>query len=75
MVVIQRRLTHLITPYSRIGATLSPLGPAVVRCDSIEASSVSEEQEQPDTSAPPNRIAAATSWLKVVGRREYKNIM
>ncbi|BCG61141.1 hypothetical protein PUR_45660 [Paenibacillus sp. URB8-2] len=34
----------------------------------------SGEVIQPDTPAPPNRIAAVPPGLKVVGRREYKNV-
>ncbi|WP_379138778.1 hypothetical protein [Paenibacillus sp. sgz500958] len=36
---------------------------------------VAGKRNQPDTPAPPNRIAAVTSDLKVVGRREYNNVM
>jgi hypothetical protein len=35
----------------------------------------SSEVFQPDTPAPPNRIAAAPSGLKVVGRRECTNVI
>ncbi|SEL10054.1 hypothetical protein SAMN05518856_107310 [Paenibacillus sp. OK003] len=35
---------------------------------------VAGKRNQPDTSAPTNRIAAATSRLKSVGRREHKNV-
>ena len=37
--------------------------------------SVVEKRNQPDTSAPPNRVAAATSWLKVVRRCEYNIVI
>jgi hypothetical protein len=37
--------------------------------------SVARKRNQPDTPAPPNRIAAVPSGLKVVGRREYKNVI
>jgi hypothetical protein len=36
---------------------------------------VARKHIQPDTPAPPNRIAAGPSDLKVVGRREYNNVM
>lgn len=52
----------------------SPLGPADdLRCRFGEVSQA-RKQIQPDTPAPPNRIAAGTSSLKVVGRREYQNV-
>ncbi|MBP1938665.1 hypothetical protein [Paenibacillus sediminis] len=35
----------------------------------------SREAESAGHILPPNRIAAATSWLKVEGRREYNNVI
>jgi hypothetical protein len=42
--------------------------------DSGMSFSAAGKRNQPDTPAPPNRIAAGPSDLKVVGRREYKTL-
>lgn len=68
----RRRWIHPITPYSRIGHSTRP---AEVRSGVGDAITAAGKHIQPDTPAPLNLIATATSWLKVVGRREYNNVM
>ena len=65
------------TSYNTI-FTLRGIRPSVrpeLEVDSRMEFAVAGKQNQPDTPAPPNRIAAVTSGLKVVGRREYKNVI
>ncbi len=64
------------TSYNNI-FTLRGIHPSVrpeLEVDSGMSISVAGKQKQSDKPAPPSRIATATSWLKVVGCREYNNV-
>jgi hypothetical protein len=68
------RADHHITPYSRFGAFAPRSGPELEVGSEMQLA-VARKHIQPDTPAPPNRIAAGPSDLKVVRRREYNNVM
>jgi hypothetical protein len=69
----RRRHRHHLTPYSRFGAFAPRSGPEF-EVDSGMQFAVARKHIQPDTPAPPNRVAAVPLGLKVVGRREYQNV-
>jgi hypothetical protein len=64
----------LSTPYSRFGA-FAPRSGQELEVDSRMQLAAAGKRIQPDTPAPPNRVAAGPSDLRVVGRREYNNVM
>jgi hypothetical protein len=73
LIVVKRAVTSDNTIF-----TLRAIWPSVqqkLEVNSGKLLAVAEKRNQLDTSAPPNRIAAAPLGLKVVGRREYNNVI
>jgi hypothetical protein len=69
LIVSLRSVRHQITPYSRFGAFAPRSGPELDE-DSMRQLAVAKKYNQPDTPAPPNRIAASRfaplGWWGVV---------